>query len=111
MLFVSGQGGIDPATKAMAGPTFAEQGAVAGVLENLAVSGAGGRWKWNGPRVANITTVLLADAAFFPELNALFAEYFAASLPLTRDDDASGVARRGCWCRLGALGWLRRRVS
>jgi 2-iminobutanoate/2-iminopropanoate deaminase len=31
-------------------------------------------------RVVN-TTVLLADAAFFLELNALFAEYFAASPP------------------------------
>ena len=33
LLFVSGQGGIDPATKTVAGPTFADQGRQA--FENL----------------------------------------------------------------------------
>ena len=76
LLFVSGQGGIDPTTKSVAGPTFAEQGRQA--FENLrAVLEAGGSGM---DRVVN-TTVLLADVAFFPELNELFAEYFAASPP------------------------------
>jgi len=74
-LFVSGQGGVDPATGAIAA-TFAEQARQA--FKNLgAVLAAGGS---EFDRVVN-TTVQLADAAYFPELNALFAEYFAAAPP------------------------------
>ena len=75
MVFVSGQPGIDPATGAH-GTTFAEQGRQA--MENLRVvlqaAGSG------MDQVVN-TTCLLGDISFFPELNALFAEFFAASPP------------------------------
>ena len=75
LVFVSGQPGIDPATGAK-GSTFAEQGRQA--FENLRVvleaAGSG------MDRVVN-TTCLLGDVSYFPELNALFAEYFAASPP------------------------------
>ena len=75
LVFVSGQPGIDPTTGAK-GSTFAEQGRQA--FENLRVvleaAGSG------MDRVVN-TTCLLGDVSYFPELNALFAEYFAASPP------------------------------
>jgi len=78
LVFVSGQPGIrpsDPATGAK-GSTFAEQGRQA--LENLrlVLEAAGSGMD----RVVN-TTCLLGDISYFPELNALFAEYFAASPP------------------------------
>ena len=75
LVFVSGQPGVDPATGTK-GATFAEQGRQA--FENLRVvleaAGSG------MDRVVN-TTCLLDDISYFPELNALFAEYFAASPP------------------------------
>jgi 2-iminobutanoate/2-iminopropanoate deaminase len=75
LLFVSGQPGIDPVTGA-APATFGEQARQA--FENLrVVLEAGGSGL---DRVVN-TTVLVSDVANFGEVNALFAEYFAASPP------------------------------
>jgi 2-iminobutanoate/2-iminopropanoate deaminase len=75
LLFVSGQPGIDPAT-GVAPATFAEQARQA--FENLrVVLEAGGSGL---DRVVN-STVLVSDVANFGEVNALFAEYFAASPP------------------------------
>ena len=75
-LFVSGQPGLHPGTGEAAGPTFAEQARQA--FENLKlVLEAGGSGL---DRVVN-TTVLMHDANAFPEVNTLFAEYFAASPP------------------------------
>lgn len=64
--------GGDPAT----GTTFAEQGRQA--FENLRVvlEAPGG-----GMDPVVNTTCLLGDISYFPERNALFAEYFAASPP------------------------------
>jgi 2-iminobutanoate/2-iminopropanoate deaminase len=73
LLFVSGQPGIDPATGSAAA-TFGEQARQA--FENLRMvleTGGSGL-----DRVVN-TTVLVSDVANFGEVNALFAEYFAAS--------------------------------
>jgi 2-iminobutanoate/2-iminopropanoate deaminase len=75
-LFVAGQPGINSDTGEAAGPRFAEQARQA--FENLRrVLEAGGSGL---DRVVN-TTVLMSDASAFPEVNALFAEYFAASPP------------------------------
>jgi 2-iminobutanoate/2-iminopropanoate deaminase len=75
-LFVSGQPGVDPGTAQPAGPTFGEQARQA--LRNLdAVLRAGG----SGPELVVNTTVLVADASDFAELNALFAEFFASEPP------------------------------
>jgi 2-iminobutanoate/2-iminopropanoate deaminase len=76
LLFVSGQPGVVPATGEVAGSTFGEQARQA--FENLRVvldTGGSGR-----DRVVN-TTVLIDDVSHFGEVNALFAEYFAASPP------------------------------
>jgi 2-iminobutanoate/2-iminopropanoate deaminase len=76
LLFVSGQPGVNPATGEPAGPTFGEQARQA--FENLrVVLEAGGSGL---DRVVN-TTVLVADVSYFGEVNALFAEFFAASPP------------------------------
>ena len=75
-LFVAGQPGINGETGEVAGPSFGEQARQA--LENLRrVLEAGGSGL---DRVVN-TTVLIHDASAFPEMNALFAEYFAVSPP------------------------------
>ena len=76
LLFVAGQGGIDPATGTLAGPTLELQARQA--FKNLgAVLEAGGS---SYAQVVNIT-LLLADVAEFPVVNALFAEYFPAEPP------------------------------
>ena len=75
-LFVAGQPGINSDTGEAAGPTFAAQARQA--FENLRrVLEAGGSGL---DRVVN-TTVLMHDASAFPDVNALFEEYFAASPP------------------------------
>jgi 2-iminobutanoate/2-iminopropanoate deaminase len=75
-LFVSGQPGIHPETGEVAGPTFIDQARQA--FENLRrVLEAGGSAL---DRVVN-TTVLIHDTSAFPEVNTLFAEYFAPSPP------------------------------
>lgn len=75
LLFVSGQGGMDPATGALGG-AFLEQATQA--LRNLqAVLEAGGS---RLDLVVN-TTVLLADFGVFVELNEVFAEFFPTDPP------------------------------
>jgi 2-iminobutanoate/2-iminopropanoate deaminase len=76
LLFVSGQPGTDPATGQPAGETFAEQ--VAQAFRNLegVLHAAGSR-----PDLVVSTTVLVADAAFFPELNEAFAQFFPQDPP------------------------------
>jgi 2-iminobutanoate/2-iminopropanoate deaminase len=75
-LFVSGQPGVDPGTAQPAGPTFGEQARQA--FRNLdAVLRAGG----SRPELVVNTTVLVADASFFAELNELYAEFFPSEPP------------------------------
>jgi 2-iminobutanoate/2-iminopropanoate deaminase len=75
-LFVSGQPGVDPGTAEPAGPTFGEQARQA--LRNLdAVLRAGG----SRPELVVNTTVLVADATAFAELNDLYAEFFPSEPP------------------------------
>jgi 2-iminobutanoate/2-iminopropanoate deaminase len=76
LLFVSGQAGLDPATGAVAGESFEAQARQA--FENLraaVTAGAGGL-----KSVVN-TSITVADIAFFPELNRLFAEFFPEEPP------------------------------
>jgi 2-iminobutanoate/2-iminopropanoate deaminase len=76
LLFVSGQGGIDPSTGVAAGQTFGEQARQ--VFRNLdAVLRAGGS---DRTLVVN-TTVLVEDVSSFPELNELVGEFFSANPP------------------------------
>ena len=77
MVYTAGQPGIDPATGAVAGDTFEAQARqafanLAAVLED-AGSGLG--------RVVKVTC-FLTDAAAFPALNALFAEFFPVAPPV-----------------------------
>ncbi len=75
-LFVSGQPGVDPRTAQPAGPKFREQARQA--FRNLdAVLRAGGSRR---ELVVN-TTVLVADAGDFTELNQLYAEFFSTEPP------------------------------
>jgi 2-iminobutanoate/2-iminopropanoate deaminase len=73
-LFVSGQPGVYPETRRPAGPSFGVQAQQ--VFRNLdAVLRAG----HSRPELAVNTTVLVADASNFGELNELYAEFFPAS--------------------------------
>jgi 2-iminobutanoate/2-iminopropanoate deaminase len=75
-LFVSGQPGVDPGTAQPVGPAFGEQARQA--FRNLdAVLRAGG----SRPELVVNTTVLVADASDFAELNDLFAEFFPTEPP------------------------------
>ncbi len=76
LLFVSGQGGMDPATGQLAGEGFLEQARQA--FRNLdAVLRAGGS---RLDLVVN-TTVLITDFEVFGELNEVFAESFPDDPP------------------------------
>jgi 2-iminobutanoate/2-iminopropanoate deaminase len=75
-VFVSGQPGVLPETGEVAGPTFSDQAKQA--FANLdAVLRAGG----SRPDLVVSTTVLVADQASFPEMNALYAEFFPNDPP------------------------------
>ena len=75
-VFVSGQPGVDPATAQPAGHAFGQQARQA--FRNLdAVLAAGGS---RLELVVN-TTVIVADAADFSELNELYAEFFPSEPP------------------------------
>jgi 2-iminobutanoate/2-iminopropanoate deaminase len=75
-LFVSGQPGVHPSTGEPAGPTFGEQARQA--FQNLdAVLRAGN----SSPELVANTTVLVADAADFAELNELYAQFFPTEPP------------------------------
>jgi 2-iminobutanoate/2-iminopropanoate deaminase len=76
LLFVSGQPGMDPATGELAGLTMAAQAQQA--FANLAaVLRAGG----SRPDLVVSTTVLVADASEFPEVNRQFAASFPVDPP------------------------------
>ena len=75
-VFVSGQPGIDPATGAVAGPTFGEQARQAFANLDTVLRAGGSR-----PDLVVSTTVLVADHESFPDLNALFAEFFPSDPP------------------------------
>jgi 2-iminobutanoate/2-iminopropanoate deaminase len=75
-LFVSGQPGVDPETAQPVGSSFGEQARQA--FRNLdAVLRAGGS---RAELVVN-TTVLVAQAGDFAELNELYAEFFPNEPP------------------------------
>jgi 2-iminobutanoate/2-iminopropanoate deaminase len=75
-VFVSGQPGIDPRTGEVAGSSFGDEARQA--FANLdAVLRAGD----SRPDLVVNTTVLVADIGSFPELNELYAEFFASEPP------------------------------
>ena len=76
MVFVSGQLGLDPATKAFAGETVAEQTAQA--LKNMSAILAAA-----GSDMAHVVkvTVLLADIATFKEMNDVYSTFFPQEPP------------------------------
>jgi 2-iminobutanoate/2-iminopropanoate deaminase len=87
LLFVSGQGGIDPATGQLAGPDFAVQARQA--FKNLAaVLRAAG----SGTDAVVKTTVFLGDAKDFAAMNALYAEFFP-NLPPARSSPVVALPR------------------
>jgi 2-iminobutanoate/2-iminopropanoate deaminase len=76
VLYISGQPGIDPATGTPREGGFEGEGRQA--FENLktVLEAAGSGMD----HVAKLT-VMLADASYFPALNALFGEYFPTNPP------------------------------
>lgn len=76
LLFVSGQGGIDPSTGQTAGPTFTAQcrQALTNLRTILEEAGSG------LPFVVK-TTCFVTDPTAFADLNTIFAEYFPADPP------------------------------
>jgi 2-iminobutanoate/2-iminopropanoate deaminase len=76
LLFVSGQPGIDPATGKPAGPTMAAQAQQAFANLGVVLRAGGSR-----PDLVVSTTVLVADASEFPEVNRQFAAFFPADPP------------------------------
>jgi 2-iminobutanoate/2-iminopropanoate deaminase len=76
LLFVSGQGGLDPATGTLATGGFAGQArqAFTNLARVLEVAGS------DLGQVAKVT-VFMADADDFPALNELFGEFFPSAPP------------------------------
>jgi 2-iminobutanoate/2-iminopropanoate deaminase len=75
-VFVSGQPGLDPATGQVPGDSFGDEARQA--FTNLAaVLHAAG----SGLPLVVSTTILVVDLADFPEMNALFGEFFATDPP------------------------------
>jgi len=75
-LYVSGCIGLDPATKALApGGVGPQARQVLENLKNVLIAG--------GSDLSKVVkcTVLLADIASFPEVNAIYAEYFPVDPP------------------------------
>jgi 2-iminobutanoate/2-iminopropanoate deaminase len=75
-LFVSGQPGVDPETADPVGLTFGEQARQAFTNLDAVLRGGGSR-----PELVVNTTVLVADASDFAELNELYAEFFPNEPP------------------------------
>jgi 2-iminobutanoate/2-iminopropanoate deaminase len=77
LLFTAGQGGIDPKTGTVAGPTFEAQARQA--FENLraVLEDAG-----SGLEQVVRVTCYMADPGAFVTLNELFAEYFPSAPPV-----------------------------
>ena len=95
LLFVSGQGGFDPATGQLAGESFLEQARQA--FRNLdAVLRAGGS---RLDLVVN-TTVLISDFDAFADLNDAFAEAFPSDPParMTIQTQLPGAVRISVGC-------------
>lgn len=95
LLFVSGQGGMDPATGQLAGEGFLEQARQA--FRNLeAVLRAGGS---RLDLVVN-TTVLITDFDVFGELNDVFAQCFPNDPParMTMQTQLPGAVRISVGC-------------
>src|ERR1700730_5432740 len=76
LLFVAGQPGVDPSTGEAAGKTFDIQAPQA--FQNLDTVLRAGRSRLD---LVVSTTVLVADASNFSELNRLFAEFFPNNPP------------------------------
>ncbi len=95
LLFVSGQGGLDPVTGELAGEGFLEQARQA--FRNVeAVLRAGGS---RLDLVASVT-VLFTDFSFFTELNQVFAEFFPTDPParMTMQVGLPGAVRISVGC-------------
>ena len=76
-VFVAGQPGIDPATGEPAGLGFGEQAGQAFANLDAVLRAAG-----SSPAQVVSTTVLVADIADFPELNARFGAFFPEDPPV-----------------------------
>jgi 2-iminobutanoate/2-iminopropanoate deaminase len=77
LVFTAGQPGIDPASGKVAGETFEAQARQAFANLGAVLEDAGSRLE----RVVKVTC-FVADAAAFPTLNALFAEFFPSAPPV-----------------------------
>jgi 2-iminobutanoate/2-iminopropanoate deaminase len=88
LLFVSGQGHLDPATGALVEGDIATQ--TRRVMENIgAILAAGGATFDHVVR----TTVYLADMADFAAMNAVYGEYFTAPAPARTTIQAARLPR------------------
>lgn len=99
-LFVSGQGPLDPATKAVVSDDIAEQTRV--TLDNVkAVLDAGGTGIANVVRVG----VYLRRMDDFPVFNRVFKEYFAGVQPARTTVEAA-PPRKGVNVEIDAIAWV-----
>ena len=89
-LFLSGQLGLDPATKKLAGDDIETQAAQA--LKNLAAV-----LEAEGLTYSNIvkTTIFLTDLADFSKVNALYAEAFGSHTPARSTVEVAGLPLGG----------------
>jgi len=86
LVFVSGQAGLAPGTKQFAGETVAEQ--TEQTLRNLeAILRAAGTDLAHVVKV----TVLLADMAYFAEMNGVYARFFPTNPPARTTYAAKGL--------------------
>jgi 2-iminobutanoate/2-iminopropanoate deaminase len=75
-VFVSGQPGLDPGTGEVPGDSFGAEARQAFTNLGSVLRAAGSR-----PDLVVSTTVLVADLGDFPEMNALFGEFFPTEPP------------------------------
>ena len=99
-LFVSGQGPLDPVTKAVVSEDIAEQTRV--TLDNVrAVLEAGGSAIANVVRIG----VYLRNMSDFPVFNQVFKEYFQGVQPARTTVEAA-PPRKGVNVEIDAIAWV-----
>ena len=101
LLFVSGQGAVDPATGKMAGPdveTQAEQ-----VLKNIAsiLEAAG-----SGLNYVLRCGVFLTDMADFPRMNLVYARMFGENRPARTTVQAAALPSPGLKVEIDAIAYI-----
>ncbi|MCG8416946.1 MAG: Rid family detoxifying hydrolase [Proteobacteria bacterium] len=103
LVFVSGQGPRDPATKELVGPGVAAQ--TEQVLKNLdAILTASGSSMQHVLRCG----VFLVDMADFPEMNAVYERMFAGHKPARTTVQVAALPAKGMRVEIDAIAYVPR---